>query len=71
MKPKLVDNWRQSWRWYSQQAFAAAGALQGTWMMVPDDLKSRAPDNIVNWVTLAILTLGFIGRYIPQGDKDA
>ena len=68
---RLVKNANQSWRWFSQQAFVAAGALQGAWMFLPDDLKQRAPDDVVNWVTLAIVTLGFIGRLVPQGGPDA
>ena len=68
---KLVTNARQSWRWFSVQAMTVAVALQGAWMAIPDDLKSRVPDDLVNALTMGILVLGVIGRFVPQGGPDA
>ena len=69
MKVKLVDNWRNSWKWFSMQCMAAAGAIQSTWMLLPDDMKSVVPPQLVSYATIAILALGGIGRLVSQTPK--
>ena len=64
---KLVSNWRDAPRWLSVRAMAVAGALQGAWIAVPEDLKARAPADLVDVLTLAILALGIVGRLVDQG----
>lgn len=68
---KLVKNAKQSWRWFSVQAIALGMAVQGAWLMVPDDLKSRVSDDFAAWITGAILALAFVGRLSDQGLDDA
>lgn len=65
----LVSDWKGAWRWWSVQAMALAGAIQGAWVFVPDDLKSRVPDDIASVITAALMVLGIIGRLIPQGGE--
>ena len=65
---KLVPNARKAWRWISMQAMGVAVALQGAWVFIPDDLKSRVGDDTAAWVTGALLVLGMIGRLVKQGD---
>lgn len=69
MKMKLVDNWRNSWKWFSMQCMAAAGTIQATWMAIPDDMKAAVPAQWVSYATLAILALGGIGRLVSQTPK--
>lgn len=68
---KFVEDAKRSWTWISMQAMALAGALQGAWMYIPEDLKVQVPTNVVHYVTLAILALGIIGRVVKQGTQDA
>lgn len=68
-KPTLVDDAKRCWRWLSVQAMAVAGAIQGAWLVMPDDLKSRIPEGLVQWVSLALLVLGIAGRVVKQGDQ--
>lgn len=63
---KLIDNWRQAWRFLSVQAMALAIALQGVWINLPDDLRAHIPDKIALSVTAGILVLGLIGRLFQQ-----
>lgn len=68
---KLVDDAKQAWRWFSVQAMVLAGAIQGAWLFIPEDLKSSIPPNIVQGVTIALLVLGVAGRVVDQKPKDA
>lgn len=66
---KLVANWRRAWRWISVQAMVLAGALQGAWMFVPDDLRASIPPGVVQGFTIVLLVLGVIGRLVDQTPK--
>jgi len=63
---KLVDNARDAWRWFSVQAMALAVAIEGAWLAVPPDLKSRIPETWVDAVTMGLLVLGIFGRVVKQ-----
>jgi hypothetical protein len=43
-----------------------AGSIQGTWMFIPDDMRSSIPHNVVSGLTVAVLALGIAGRIIKQ-----
>jgi hypothetical protein len=62
----LVDDARSAWRWISMQSMVVAGAIQGAWLFIPEDLKSSVPPNIVQAVTLALLAFGVAGRLVKQ-----
>ncbi len=62
----LVDNAKDCWRWVSMWCMTIAGAIQGAWLMVPDDMKASIPPNIVQAVTVALLALGVAGRLVKQ-----
>lgn len=66
---RLVTNWKRAWRWISVQAMVLAGALQGAWMFVPDDLRASIPPGVVQGFTIVLLTLGVIGRLVDQTPK--
>jgi hypothetical protein len=63
---KLIYNWRQCWRMVSVQAMTLAGAIQGAWLFIPEDMKASIPSTVVQWVTLALLGLGVAGRLVQQ-----
>lgn len=65
-KPTLVDNAGNAWRWLSVQAMALAGAVQATWLALPDDLKALMPASYVQYLTLALVVLGIAGRLVKQ-----
>ena len=68
---KLIDNAGRAWRFFSVQAMAVAGAMQGAWIAVPDDLKGRVPADVVDALTVGILALGIVGRLVDQGGGNA
>ena len=63
---KLVDNWRNCWRWFSTQAMVGAGAVQGAWLFVPDDLRSTIPPQWLQGITIALMVMGVAGRLVKQ-----
>jgi hypothetical protein len=63
----LVEDVKQSWKWFSMQAMALAGTLQTVWLTIPDDLKTQVPHNLVNYLTLVLVVAGMVGRTVKQG----
>lgn len=63
---QLIDEAKQWWRMLSVQAMTAAGAIQGAWMYVPDDMKAAIDHRIVSGVTIGLLVLGILGRLVKQ-----
>lgn len=63
---RMISNAKDAWKWFSTQSLLAAGALQGAWVYVPDDLKVQAPENLISSLTWGILALGFVGRFVDQ-----
>lgn len=70
MNLKLVDNWRNWWKWLSMHAMIGATAIQGAWMQVPEDMKQHVPAYLVSGATIALLVLGIVGRLIKQPEKE-
>ena len=68
---RLVDNAKNAWKFFSVQAMAVAGALQGAWLAMPPDLQARVPGEWVDALTMAILALGIVGRLVDQGGGNA
>lgn len=68
---KLVDDWKQAWKWISVNCMVVAAALQGAWVYLPDDLHESVPKGLVGLLTISILALGITGRLMKQeGRKD-
>lgn len=67
---KLVDDIEHAWKWISMWCMTLAGAIQGAWVFIPDDLKSSMPHNLVQGATIALLALGVAGRLVDQTPKD-
>lgn len=66
---KLVDDAKKCWRWISMWCMTLAGAVQGAWLFIPDDMKASIPHQVVVWATLALLALGIVGRVVKQDSK--
>lgn len=65
----LVPNASSAWRWFSVQAMAVAGALQGAWLAMPADLKARVPADWVDYLTIGLMVCGIVGRLVDQGAR--
>lgn len=65
-RPRLVPNWKKSWRWHSAQALAVLTVLPVVWMEFPADLKSQIPDDWMPYVVSAVALGGLFGRLKDQ-----
>jgi len=63
---RLVDEWKNAWRWFSLQAMALTAAIQAAWATIPDDLKQHFPARLVTVVSVGLLLLGIGGRLMRQ-----
>lgn len=63
---KLVQDWKQAWRWSSVHAMSAAAAVQGGWVALPDDMRRHIPLAVASAVTIGLLILGVVGRLRDQ-----
>jgi hypothetical protein len=69
-KMKMVDNASSAWRWFSMQAMTVALAIQGAIVGMPDDMKARIPDNLMEALAIVALALGMVGRLVKQEVKE-
>ena len=68
MKPKLVSNWKDAWRWWSMRFAVLGVAVQAAWEAIQlIGLDQHAPQWAQSAVT-AVIFLGVLaGRLIDQG----
>jgi len=66
---EIVPDIKRAYRWFSVQAMVLATAIQGAWLIIPDDMKSSIPHGYVTAVTMALLVLGVAGRLVKQEPK--
>lgn len=65
-KFRLVEDWRQAWCWISVKCMVLGAAIQGAWIFIPDDMKASIPPDVVQYMTLALLGVGVLGRVTKQ-----
>jgi hypothetical protein len=67
---KIVDEWRQAWKWFSVWAMGIPATVAAVWLAIPEQwqaifLQNVTPKQIV-WAVLVILGLGIAGRLVKQ-----
>lgn len=63
---KLVEDWKDAWRWLSVRAMVLALALQAGWNMLDDAQRASLPSWLVTALTGGVLALGIAGRLVDQ-----
>lgn len=66
---KLVDDWRQGWKWISVQAQTLALAYIAAWAYDPNMVKEAMGDGASRALLASLLVLGLSGRFVLQGFK--
>lgn len=72
---KLVDDWKQAWKWISIWCLALTGAVSATWDSLPLEWRTVLLENSsvsIIFKAISILSaIGIIGRLVKQGKDDA
>lgn len=63
---ELVHDWRSCRKWVSLHCMTLAASIQGTWLYIPEDLRQSIPSKLVTGVTILLMIVGVIGRFINQ-----
>ena len=63
---KLVQDWREAWKWFSVQALVTIAALPMIWSALPADTKALVPNGWEPWIFFALAIAGVIGRLVDQ-----
>lgn len=67
--PKLVPNWRDSYKWVSIHCMAWTFVLLEAWSALPPELQSQLPPELQVIVAKTGLALGILGRLWKQPEK--
>jgi len=68
---KLLQDWKQAWKWFSMQAMAIVIVMLAAWAAMPDDLKDALPHWVVALIAATVLLLGIAGRLVDQSKPNA
>ena len=63
---RLVEGWRQAWRWYSVHFFTLLAALPIVWMEIPEDVKALIPAEYTPWILTSLALAGAVSRLVRQ-----
>lgn len=66
---RLVNDWKKSYKWLSMHCMTLAGAVQGAWLYIPQDIRQSVPQTFIVGITIGLLALGIFGRLIDQDKK--
>lgn len=66
---KLIDDWKQSHRLYSQRINAAGVAVGSAYVMFYDQLRDLLPAKHLAVLTIALFALNCVARIIKQEPK--
>lgn len=65
---KLVQDWKQAWKWHSTQLMAVAAMLPLVWVQLPPDFKAMIPDAWMPFILPFIAIGAIVGRLRDQGN---
>lgn len=63
---KLVDDWKDAWKWHSVWIAAVLAALPVAWASMPADLKSAVPDTWLPYISGVMFLAFLVGRVRAQ-----
>ncbi len=66
---KLIDDWKQAYRWFSVHILLVIAAIPGAWDLLPSDMKSMLPHWVIYTIT-GLAFAGILGRVVNQTPKE-
>lgn len=66
---KMIEDWKQAYKWASTRCMALAATVQATWISIPEDTRAQVPAYLVSGLTVGLLVMGVIGRITQKSDN--
>lgn len=66
LRPKLVQDWHRSWRWFSVQFIAASATVQTALLAFPETLRTYLPEGALKALVVVLLLAAIVGRLVDQ-----
>lgn len=63
---KLVDDWKDAWRWHSTQLMTLAVSFPLIWEQLPADAKALIPVTWEPWIPTVLIIAAMLGRLRAQ-----
>jgi hypothetical protein len=63
---KLIDEWKNAWRFLSVQIPAAGAAITLAWSQLPADWKSAIPTWMITVCVVLFFIAAIAGRFVSQ-----
>lgn len=67
---KLVQNWKQAWKWYSVHIMLVIVALPEIWSYFPQEFKDSLPPHTLMYVTSVLGVSAILARLFSQEKPD-
>jgi hypothetical protein len=64
---KLIDNWKDGWRWLSVHALVILAVIPALWLDVPASWKEALPPNALSYIAVAVAVCGIVARLFKEG----
>ena len=66
--PRIVNNWRDAWRWASMRSMGFSTGLLAAWAALPQDMRQDMPHWLLPVIVIAVLVFGMVGRVVNQSN---
>jgi hypothetical protein len=64
IRARLIDDWRQAWRFWSVRLSAFGAALSAAWVSMPADMRDGFPG--AQWIGLMLFISVLLARLVVQ-----
>jgi hypothetical protein len=68
VEPRIVEDWRDFWRWWSMRWMAVAGAVTAAWATYPEEIKRVIPPQYMKLFLLVLIVLSIAARVMKKPD---
>lgn len=65
-KLKLVEDWKDGWKWISTNCMGLAAAMLASWDSIPPEWRSYLPTDDMPTMVTGLLIIGIVGRFLDQ-----
>lgn len=63
---KLVDDWRDFWKWSSTHVAAIVAVAPLAWQQLPHEFKAMVPDSVMPYIGAAMFVAFVLARLRDQ-----